>query len=414
MRALWRFPLILGLGAFALRAEVPGTKECSGALADFEALLVGSHAGESSRVEAALVLRFAREGLRLQRQDLVRPAGVRLRRWLDGSRGAVPVAERLDLEAAVQALAACSNWVSDPAVRRGWGTVRAEVFITPEGAPDSRQEAQIPAEGTMLFVGEVQVARTGRDGVAEFPYPAGSHVVQAMRFPYYASDATVAVASGEKTRVRMTLDSGKEIAAYSHPFIDELQDGVLPGGLDSFHVGFAFDEDGRIAVLDGFTSVTATDDRSSAQYDLTGDCAARDGRITVRITKKFAEFLAKAQGRVSLDVYAWTAEEWPHRDAIRFVYGGVLLPGAGLLKEAPDLPWDLRIGYHSRDGLTKYVRCDGSGCDVRGLPNGVVSIGVITAHAAFSMESVEISEEFPLRAVAERVAAQGRAESGPK
>lgn len=255
----------------------------------------------------------------------------------------------------------------------------------------------------MLFVGAVEVARTGKDGVAEFRYPSGTHVVQAVRFPYYATDATVTVASGERTEVRMVLDSGKEIAAYSHPFIDELQDGVLAGGLDSFHVGFAFDEDGRIAVLDGVTSITATDDGSGEEYDLTRDCEARDGLITVRITKQFAEFLSRAQESVSLDVYAGTAYEWPHRDTIRFVYGGVPLPDAKRMKEAPDLPWDLRIFYNSHNGLTRYIRCDRAGCDVRGLPKGQVSIGLITAHTAFSLD-LEISNEFPLRAISDAVA----------
>jgi hypothetical protein len=205
----------------------------------------------------------------------------------------------------------------------------------------------------------------------------------------------------------MLLDSGKEIAAYSHPFIDELQDGVLPGVLESFHIGFAFDEDGRIAVLDRLTSVSATDDRSGELYDLTDDCESRNGRIFVRITKPFRKFLAKAQESVTLDVYAGTADEWPHRDTIRFVYGGVPLPGAAEMKQAPDLPWDLRIFCQSQGGLTKYVRCDGAGCDVRGLPKGPVSIGVISAHTAFSLE-LELSNEFPLRAISEAVAKQLR------
>ncbi|MBN9662178.1 MAG: hypothetical protein J0H49_28535 [Acidobacteria bacterium] len=407
MTVLWRCQWILVLGTFAMQAQEPGAKECSAALADFEAVLVGSHAGESSRVEAARVLQFAREGLRLHRQELVRPAGERLRRWLEGSRGAVPAAERVDLEAAFRALAPCSNWQSDstPAGPGGWGTVRAQVFIAPEGSPDSTGEGLVPAEGTMLFVGAVEMARTSKDGVAEFRYPSGTHVVQAMRFPYYATDATVTVASGERAQVRMLLDSGKEIAAYSHPFIDELQDGVLPGVLESFHIGFAFDEDGRIAVLDFLTSVIATDDRSGESYDLTGDCEARNGRILVRITKPFREFLAKAQEGVTLDVYAGTADEWPHRDTIRFVYGGVPLPGAAEMKQAPDLPWDLRIFCRSHGGLTKYVRCDRAGCDVRGLPKGPVSIGVITAHTAFSMD-LELSGEFPIRALADEVGKQ--------
>lgn len=409
MTALWRYPWILVLGAFAMHAQEPRAKECSVALAAFEEVLVGTHAGESSRVEAARVLQFAREGLRLHRQELVRPAGERLRRWLEGSRGAVPMAERVDFEVAVQALAPCSNWQSDAALgrREGWGTVRAEVFIAPEGSPDSKGEALVAAEGTMLFVGAVEVARTGKDGVAEFRYPSGTHVVHAMRFPYYATDATVTVASGERTQVRMLLDSGKEIAAYSHPFIDELQDGVLPGGSGSFHVGFAFDEDGRIAELDGVTSITATDDRSGEEYDLTGDCEARDGRITVRITKQFAEFLSRAQESVSLEVYAGTAYEWPHRDTIRFVYGAVPLPGAEQMKEAPELPWDLRIFYNSHNGLTRYTRCDRAGCDVRGLPKGQVSVGLITAHTAFSLE-LELASELPLRAISDAVAKQLR------
>lgn len=409
MSVLSLYPWVLVLGALGMHAQESGVKECSAALADFEAVLVGSHAGEPSRVEAARVLQFAREGLRLHRQGLVRPASERLRRWLEGSRGAVPAAERLDLEAAVRALAPCSNWQSDstPAGVGRWGTVRAQVFIAPESSPDSTSEGLVAAEGTMLFLGAVEMARTGKDGVAEFRYPSGTHVVQAMRFPYYATDATVTVASGERTQVRMLLDSGKEIAAYSHPFIDELQDGVLPGVIESFHIGFAFDEDGRIAVLDFLTSVIATDDRSGEQYDLTGDCEARDGRITVRITKQFAEFLSRAPESVSLEVYAGTAYEWPHRDTIRFVYGGVTLPGAERMKEAPDLPWDLRIFCHSQGGLTKYVRCDGAGCDVRSLPKRPVSIGVISAHTAFSLE-LELSNEFPLRAISDAVAKQLR------
>ncbi|MGC4049495.1 MAG: hypothetical protein QM757_08295 [Paludibaculum sp.] len=345
MSALRRYPWILVLSALATHAQEPEVKECSAVLADFEAVLAGSHAGESSRVEAARVLQFTRDGLRLHRQNLVRPVAQRLRSWLDRSRGAVPAVEREDLEAARRALTPCSNWKSDTALgrREGWGTVRAEVFIAPESSSDSKGEALVPAAETMLFVGAVEVARTGRDGVAEFQYPSGTHVVQAMRFPYYATDATVTVASGERTEVRMVLDSGKEIAAYSHPFVDELQDGVLPGSFGSFRVGFAFDEDGRIAVLDWVTSVTATDDRSGEQYDLTGDCEARDGRITVRITKQFARVPFEGARECHVGRVCGTANEWPHRDTMRFVYGGVALPGAEQMKEAPDLPWDLRI-----------------------------------------------------------------------
>ncbi len=333
----------------------------------------------------------------------------------------MPWAQRKALEQAIQNVAACANWEAAPGAEGlgASGLVRVDVVQPQASAADSNVQVMVPAGNVMLFIDDIEVARTDSRGLAEFRYPVGSYVLHAIGFPYFGGPGeTISVSSDRATQAHVELDSGKEIAAYSHPMVDEAQDGLLPVPLSGLHIGFVFDADGADAFIDGLTSLSVTDDVNGETYPLDEECDFQDGKIVVRRSRPFEAFLEKTPGTVTLDIYGGTTDSWPHRESVTLTYAPVDLPGPRDMSELPDLPWEVCVSYVSRR-LTKYVRCDQGGCDVRALPKGLVTIHMTTAHAAFSMGLLELTGEFPIRALADAVAERlkaggGRAEGIPQ
>jgi len=375
--------------ALAQGKEPPGSRPCRDQLLALRQELRPLPPDSAPAQRARRLISDALTLLAPPRASLLPEFQRRLQIWLEENPGLIPSALRARIASQVDGLAVCSAWA---AVARGEPPQRVSITVAgPIGNPNAPRQNLPPAAGATIFLDRIAVAQTNQRGLAEFDYPPGTYQLDVVQRPGNAGQATLRWAAGPVRR-HVVLDSGKEPAADSHATIAGLQGGILPAPLAGLRIAFRADllppgvrlesmgpggVVGETVLLKSLSSVRGVSRQPELLLDLTEDFEIRDGVIELKDPARLLAFLTQAQGEVEFDILAGDTEGWSHQDTLRCTYGTVLVDPPTDPAQRPATPWDLKLRYHD-SGAIRYVTCNETGCNLKTLPPGRVTVTLLT------------------------------------
>lgn len=166
--------------------------------------------------------------------------------------------------------------------------------------------------GYNVFVDGELAGKTNIDGRCTLALPAGEHLIVVDKPPRESWSVPVDVEPNSTQQLTVSLDDEKEVYALGGLRINNNRDRVLPAPPSPVELSFWI-EGARIPMI-RIRGVLLQKTRDDDELDVTEDFTLVNGVAKLTRPERVAEFLAQAEGKVILSVWAEGADGDPYYD----------------------------------------------------------------------------------------------------